>query len=284
MPSPTSLLLRFANITIQVSADDTTSNLLKKNYSGLLTKPGTLSKQLSYQTAYDSEKNRFRIEGPDAEILELENASDFIYFFEKSITIHSQKQRPDLFFLHSAALQLGDKTILIMGQSGAGKSTTTYALTHHGFAYLSDELSPIDLNTMMVSPYPHALCLKTIPPAAYALPEETLNTERTMHIPVEYLQGGVQDSASPVSHVFFVQYNPEQKDVRIDPVSKASASVQLYTNGLNHLCHENAGLPAATKIATSCDCHSLEFSDVTQACKDIKTLIQGNLSGAGERN
>ncbi len=273
------LPLQFVNIAIQVSADPLTAALLRQNYSGLLNKSGPSTTQLSYQTTYDTEKNQFRIEASDEEFPELENASDFIYFFEKSVTIQAQKLRPDLFFLHSAALKIGDKTILVMGKSGAGKSTTTYALTHHGFAYLSDELSPIDLETMMVSPYAHALCLKNIPPEPYSLPESTLKTERTMHIPVENLQGGVQLSACPVTHVFFVQYRPEQKDVVIAPVNKANASIQLYSNGLNHLCHEDAGLPAATKIATACDCYSLEFSDVTQACKDIKPLIQAKLPG-----
>lgn len=270
------LQLLFAGINIDVSADETTANLLKQNYSGLLDHKDTYNKALAYETSYDAEKNQFKIkvDGPDKETIEVDNDSDFIYFFEKSVTIQSQKLRPDLFFIHSAALKLGDKTILIMGPSGAGKSTTTYALTQHGFVYLSDELSPIDLNTMMVSPYPHALCLKNVPPAPYNLPKNMLKTERTMHVPVESLHSGFQHTASPVSHVFFVQYNPQRKDVVMDPVSKASASILLYTNGLNHLCHDNAGLPAATKIATHCDCYSLEFSDVTQACEEIKSLIQ----------
>jgi hypothetical protein len=270
------LNLCFANIQIQISSDKTTADLLRRNYSGLINQSASSDLKLSYTTCFTPENNLYRIEvnGPDKETIEVDTDTDFLYFLEKSITIQSQKLRTDLFFLHSAALKFREKTILIMGQSGAGKSTTTFALTHHGFEYLSDELSPIDLNTMMVSPYTHALCLKQTPPEPYRLPENTLKTTRTMHVPVESLKGGIQLADCPVTHVFFVKYDPQQEDVLLSPVNKATASIQLYTNGLNHLCHADAGLPAATRIASHCDCYALTFSNVTQACEDIKVLLQ----------
>jgi hypothetical protein len=95
-----------------------------------------------------------------------------------------------------------------------------------------------------------------------------------MHGPVESLKGGIQLADCPVTHVFFVKYDPQQEDVLLSPVNKATASIQLYTNGLNHLCHADAGLPAATRIASHCDCYALTFSNVTQACEDIKVLLQ----------
>jgi hypothetical protein len=257
-------------------AEDVTADLIRHNYSGLIQKSESSDRKICYTTTFDSEKGIYRIEvdGPDKELIEVNCDSDFLYYLEKSITIRSQKLRPDLFFLHSAALKLNDKTILIMGESGAGKSTTTYALTHHGFTYLSDELSPIDLNTMMVTPYAHALCLKQIPPEPYKLPENTLKTTRTMHVPVESLENGIELADCPITHVFFVKYDPQQYEVVLNPVNKASASVQLYTNGLNHLCHADAGLPAASRIASHCDCYTLTFSNVTQACEEIKVLLQ----------
>ena len=53
----------------------------------------------------------------------------------------------------------------VLGKTGAGKSTTAWGLLHHGFSYLSDELAPIDLETLEVLPYRHALCLKRRPPS-----------------------------------------------------------------------------------------------------------------------
>ena len=72
---------------------------------------------------------------------------DFLFQMEKEITIEIQKRRPDLYFLHAAVLDYNGLGLLLVANSGGGKSTTTWALLHHGFRYLSDELAPIDLKT-----------------------------------------------------------------------------------------------------------------------------------------
>ena len=87
--------------------------------------------------------------------------SDLLFLLEKDLTVELQMRRSDLLFLHSAAIEWGGKAYLFAAEAGSGKSTTTWALLHHGFGYLSDELSPIDLDSLAVLPYPHALCLKS---------------------------------------------------------------------------------------------------------------------------
>jgi len=269
------LQLHVANIVINISADEQTLALLTKNYSGLLSSSaGKYS--LNYSTSFQSNNGQFQISREGKEIGVYDNTADFVYFFEKDLTLELQKLRPELFFLHSAALKFSDKTILIIGHSGAGKSTTSWALTHHGFAYFSDELSPIDLNTMKVTGYPHAICIKQDPPAPYLLPDDTLVTNRTKHIPVENLAAGVARGTAKISHIFFVQYKAEQQDVAILPISPALASAKIYANALNQLSHEESGLPAASKIALAVDSYTLEFNNVEQACREIKQLLEVN--------
>ncbi len=267
------LQLIVANIAINVSADKHTLNLLTKNYSGLVHASTGLG-QINYVTSYQSETGHFYLTRADNKLNKYDNQADFIYFFEKDLTVELQKLRPDLFFLHSAALRLNDKTILIIGHSGAGKSTTTWALTHHGFEYFTDELSPVDLNTMQVTAYSHAICMKHDPPAPFQLPDETLITNRTKHIPVECLPAGIASGTGKITHIFFVHYKPDQRNVVIQPISPALASAKVYANALNQLCHEDSGLPAAAKIAMACDSYSLEFNNVEQACQEIQNLLE----------
>jgi hypothetical protein len=95
---------------------------------------------------------------------------------KKELTIDLQKIRRELYFLHAASLSLAGQGLLIVAASGRGKSTTAWALLHHGFDYLSDELAPVDLGSLRVQFYPHALCLKKAPTLPYSLPERTLRT------------------------------------------------------------------------------------------------------------
>src|SRR5262249_15342606 len=154
---------------------------------------------------------------------------DLLFQLEKEITIEIQKLRPDLYFLHAAVLEYHGLGLMLVAQSGGGKSTTAWALSHYGFRYLSDELAPIDLSTLQVLPYPHALNMKNLPPSSYSLPSETIWTSRTLHVPVEALPGGEQTAPTCLAAIFFVSYRPEQEPCAI-PISRAEAAVRLFAN------------------------------------------------------
>ena len=47
-----------------------------------------------------------------------------VYLLEKTITIDLQHLRTDLYFVHSSALERGGRVIMIVAESGTGKSTT----------------------------------------------------------------------------------------------------------------------------------------------------------------
>jgi hypothetical protein len=200
---------------------------------------------------------------------------EFLFLFEKDMTIQLQKRRRDLYFLHAAALEFADKAVLLVAPSGGGKSTTTWGLLqHHGFRYLSDELAPIKLDGMEVLPYPHALCLKHHPPMPYRVPDLTLYTSRTMHIPAELLPGKIGNGPTPLAAIFFLHLSRQPRAPIIEPIGDAESAARLYANALNSLAHRGEGLDAAIEIARSNFCFQLTLGDLSATCALMKNTLR----------
>ena len=208
-------------------------------------------------------------------LLTATDASAFLFLFEEDLTLELQRVRCDLYFLHAAALEVAGKAYLLVAPAGSGKSTTTWALLHQGFGYLSDELGPVDLQTLEVHPYPHAVCLKDDPPAAYPLPARVLRTARTLHIAPGQLPSRVSTGPFPLAGIFFVQYRPDAPRPLVHPLSKAEAGARLFANALNPLAHRGEGLDDAIKIATASACFKLTTADLPTTCLLVQRTIEG---------
>ena len=213
--------------------------------------------------------------GPDGELLirrrceELARADEsgsFLYAFEHDLTVEVQKRRRDLYFLHAAALEREGRAVLLVAESGAGKSTTAWALLHHGFRYASDELAPIELSSGRVHGFPHALCLKSDPPAPYALPGGVLRTSRARHVPVELLPCGLARCPLPQDAIVFLRYRADRHQPAIRPVGAAEATARLYVQALNPLAHPGDGLDAALEVVRGGRCFGLEAAGLAATC------------------
>lgn len=202
-----------------------------------------------------------------------ENYSDLIYELEGIITVELQMFRRDLLFLHAAVLERDGHAVLLVADSGGGKSTTAWALLHHGFAYLSDELAVIELESQAVCGYPHAVCLKRVPPMPYGLPKESLNLGRTLHVPVRHLPTRVTWGPFPLGAVFFVNFVAAEAAPSLLPISAAAASARLYANVLNALAHSGAGLDATINLVKNKACFILNTGKLADTCAlVVKTL------------
>ena len=158
-----SLAFSFFDVEVQVTVTDPVcKKLLLANYGffQVSSKYPVLSYVVNRRKA-----DRFLILRGSDPPLQAHDDGDFLFLFEKDLTIELQKVRPALYFVHAAVLEYQGKGLMLIAASGGGKSTTTWALCHHGFRYLSDELGPVDVRTLKVVPYPHALNLKEAPPS-----------------------------------------------------------------------------------------------------------------------
>lgn len=201
--------------------------------------------------------------------------AELLFHIEQDLVVWLQAQRPDLLFLHAAALERGGRIVMLAGDSGQGKSTTAWGLLHHGFRYLSDELCPLEPAALRVHAYPHALCLKRPPPPSFPLPPETLDAGSRLYVPTAALPGGCAPDGLRLAAVLFVRHVPGRQAPGLERLGRGEAALRLYTVTLNALAHGNAGLDAVADIAGRVPCYALETGDLDAACRLVDERVSG---------
>jgi hypothetical protein len=72
---------------------------------------------------------------------------------------------------HAAALERHGGALLLLGKTGAGKSTLAFHLVRRGYRHLGDEFAIVRTDTLEAYVFPKALCLKQ-PAAEMAMPPD----------------------------------------------------------------------------------------------------------------
>ncbi len=268
------LTLSIFDHVVQISCQNRAIfDLLANGYGSMLRQDGTRA-NLEYAINENNERGEYCIVRAGCPPLPAIDDGELIFLFEKDLTIELQRLRGDLYFVHAAALEFAGNAILLVAPSGQGKSTMTWGLLHHGFRYLSDELAPLDLRTLKVTPYPHALCLKREPPGTYPLPAQILRTSRTFHVPTPMLPNQTLSQPVPVTAMFFLEYSPnDQTGATLQSISKGEAATRLFAQALNPLAHTEDGLPAAIAIACKAACYKLRSADLRSSCELVSDLV-----------
>ena len=258
---------------VQVTCgSDSLTRVILANYGTLVAPLGERIADLQYVVTGNPDRNAFSLARRGQPAIAATDLGKLLFHLEKDVTVALQERRPDLLFLHAAALEHGGKAYLLAGESGNGKSTTAWGLLHHGFRYLSDELSPIDLNSLNVLPYPHALCLKQSPPPAYPLAAaEVLAFGDTIHVPV--LPTLAAPGPCELGAVLFVRYREDLRAPLLRAIGPAEASARMYVITLNALAHPSHGLDAVVHIAERVPCFSLDSSDLRGTCDIVRRMV-----------
>ncbi len=265
----------FVVVGIEIRIDSDSSSLHEtflKNFACPTTMGGTTT--LQYFVKSVDGGNRFEVSRQESDFhLIAEDVGQLIYFLEGDLVVQLQVLRADLLFLHSAVVSDGRLAYLFTGPSGAGKSTICWGLLHHGFHYLSDELAPVSLEQASVSPYSHALCLKSFPPDSYPIPDDAVVTGRGIHVPLPSMPTSPLTSDLPVGSIFFVKHQEMNKEASAEQVGHAEAATRLYPNILNALAHNNDGLDAALQLTRDVECYRLDAADLAETCDLVVSLI-----------
>ncbi len=207
--------------------------------------------------------------------IDADDAAELLFHLEKDLAIAVQRRRAELLFLHAAALEWRGTAYLLAGESGQGKSTTAWGLLHHGFRYLSDELSPVSVDDLEVYAYPQALCLKRPPPAAYPLPADgVVDLGRTLHIPVAVLPHGTAQLPCRLGGLLFVAHDlGALSPPRVQALTRAEAAARAYVVTLNALAHPSRGIDSVVRLTDRVPSWVLHTTDLAATCRAVVELL-----------
>jgi hypothetical protein len=273
------IILRTVGRTIRIDCEEPeTRALVTATYGHMQAGPGCVD--LHYTVGRDTSESSFFIQRKDGKLLTAPDDGTFLALFDEDFAIELQRLRPELYFAHAAVLTFSDSAFMLVTESGGGKSTLCWALSHHGYPYLSDELAPIDLETLRVHPFARALMLKTPPPASfYPIPAAAVRSSRGWHLPAEDVPGGVGVDPTRLTTIFFLRRDPAASASSVRPVSAAEAAARLYANSLNQLAHRGDGLDAAIRITTGAVCFELVTTPDLPAASRLLTATLQDLPG-----
>jgi hypothetical protein len=266
------LTLNILRRGVRVScADAAARSLLAAAYGSMQGCPAVTD--LDYTVGRSGELPGFFIERPGRRPLAAADDGRLLAQFDKDICVELQRLRPDLYFVHAAVLVHRDRAVMLVAKSGVGKSTLCWALLHHHFGYLSDELAPVDVKTLHVHPYGRALMVKREPPAPYAI-AAGVRTSRGIHVPAAELPGQFGNGPTPLGAVFFLRREPGVLTPSIRAIGVAEAAARLYANTLNALAHDGDGLDAAIRITAARPCFELTTADLGATCALVLAALE----------
>lgn len=284
--SPITLAILGLRVRIEC-VDPVTQDTLRRNFAAMAVPGDDLGAAIRYRVEDAAPPRPLTLVLGDEATIECADAGDVLRHLERDLTIALQRRRFDLFFLHSAALERHGRAYLLAAPSGTGKSMAAWGLLHHGFRYLSDELSPIDPDKLGVWPYPHALALKRAPPEDFPLPRDALHLGRTIHVPSSALPAAARCGLLPLGAILLLERAPDRATPSMRRLAPGEAGARLYVNALNALAHPNHGLDAVARIAERVPCFAVQSAGLVETCALIAATVDATpgsrRAGDGER-
>lgn len=165
--------------------------------------------------------------------------SNEIHFFQGKFSmdliqaIHQNKKEDWMGVFHASAVGNSKKTVLFLGDSGNGKSTSLAILQANGFTCIADDFVPIDAKKQEVYSFPAAISIKknsldTLLPIYPELATTAEYNFKRLHKIVRYLKPNTTDFTQhlPCRELIFIKYE-KNAALQFSKINKIAAFSQL---------------------------------------------------------
>ncbi|MGH7389313.1 MAG: hypothetical protein ACREM3_07615 [Candidatus Rokuibacteriota bacterium] len=210
----------------------------------------------------DRDGGRYRVRGNTEIDLEDGSLHDVLRCLRFSVIQLLIQARPDLLWLHAGAAARSEKAILFPGLRGRGKSTLVTRLCARGWAYLSDDIVPIDPASGAAIPFPQTPAIREHP--GQEMGDEWLRAPNKVEVPLR--QGAVCREPVRVAAVVFPAYSADAA-TELNPCSPATAAADLLRHCWNFSQHGETAVRLACALVSRVPCSRLSFRDGDDAAE-----------------
>jgi hypothetical protein len=186
----------------------------------------------------------------------------------------------DHLLFHSGAVEADGTGVLFPGASGSGKSTLTAGLVRSGLGYLTDELAALHMISGKLVPYPKPI---TVKPGSFgaladigpdACPASGSHPWAGQEWQVAVGEGTGRAIGMPcVPGFVIVPRHKAGARTTLTSLSDTQAFFGLAVNAVNLVAHGSAGTSVLGRLARECQCFSLTYSDLDEACRQVLELV-----------
>jgi hypothetical protein len=210
-----------------------------------------------------------------------------IHFFQGKFSmeliqkIHKKEENKWLGVFHASAVSNGKKSILFLGDSGNGKSTSLALLQANGFTCLADDFVPIDADKKEVYSFPAAISIKknsleTLLPIYPELENSAEYNFKRLNKIVRYLKPNNTDFLShlPCKDLVFIKYE-KNSALKFDKISKINAFMQLVPDSWLSPIKENAQI--FLDWFDSLNCYQITYSENNEMIASVAKIFKDDL-------
>lgn len=195
--------------------------------------------------------------------------------------IHQKEEKEWMGVFHASAVSNGKKSILFLGDSGNGKSTSLALLQANGFNCLADDFVPVDVEKQEVYSFPASISIKknsldTLLPIYPELETSAeYNFERLNKV-VRYLKPNNTkfEKHLPCKELVFIRYE-KNSELIFEEISKINAFQQLIPDSWISPVKENAQL--FLDWFSSLTCYQLTYSKNNEMIDKVSQIFDNEL-------
>jgi len=210
-----------------------------------------------------------------------------VHFFQGKFSmeliqkLHQKKENEWMGVFHASAVSNGEKSILFLGDSGNGKSTSLALLQANGYTCLADDFVPIDIYNKEVYSFPASISikknsLKTLLPIYPELANSAEYNFKRLNKIVRYLKPNNSDFLShlPCKDLIFIKYE-KNSDLKFDKISKIEAFQQLVPDSWLSPIKENAQI--FLDWFASLNCYQISYSENKEMIVTVGKIFKNEL-------